>query len=192
MKKTLIILFISILALIPNISHSQDLTVDDKLKIQGSRSVSDSHLFLMNFVGLYRVLVEMPRTTTIISGKGDAENNLILSGRYLEIKSLVLLNQMQYASKTLIGFDTRINKFFMISLDNNTTYSEISYGELDAENKTVTFHGKSKIPQDPSKELDYTIELKLMDRRKFSITTFVIEESKKTMTQKSLYIKKSE
>ncbi len=92
-------------------------------------------------------------TTRVFKGQGETINQMVLGFRFLESKSKSIAFGMHISSVSYIGYDNRLKKYTIYTMDEMGTYPVLAFGDYDEKNKTLTFTGNEIDPvtQDPIK-----------------------------------------
>ena len=102
---------------------------------------SDVHSVFAQYVGSFTMEITMSmgegKEPTII--KIDSENNLLLGGRFLEMKQHGKMMGMDYQSITTIGFNNTDKKFALTTITNMGTGTLSLFGNWDNTNKDRQF-----------------------------------------------------
>jgi hypothetical protein len=109
---------------------------------------SDVHSVFEQYVGSFTMEVTM----SMAEGKEPAivtlesENNLLLGGRFLEMKQQGNMMGMDYQSITTIGFNNTDKKFALTTITNMGTGTLSLFGNWDHKTKTANLFGQLTNP----------------------------------------------
>ena len=95
---------------------------------------------------------------------------------------------MAVQNKILIGFDRRIEKFFIISIDESTTFSSYAQGDYDAEHNQFVFSGVTK-ETNYDKSIPFRMVYKFETGRKFIYEYYLGDGGKERKLIKQVYIR---
>ncbi|MCK6605319.1 MAG: DUF1579 domain-containing protein [Ignavibacteriaceae bacterium] len=92
-------------------------------------------------------------TSRVFKGQGETINQMVLGYRFLESKSSSIAFGMHISSISYIGYDNRLKKYTIYTMDEMGTYAVLAFGDYDDKAKTLTFTGNEIDPvtQDPIK-----------------------------------------
>ncbi len=109
---------------------------------------SSIHTLLAQYTGNFKMEIKMSmgegKEPTIITV--DSENNMLLGGRFLELKQKGTMMGMDYQSIMSMGFNNTDKKFTLITITNMGTGTLSLVGEWDEKSKSATVFGKLTNP----------------------------------------------
>jgi hypothetical protein len=124
-----------------------------------------------------------------VSMTGEAKAEMILGGRYLQVKNTGNMMGMPFEGVGVTGYDNAKKVFVNSWIDNFGTGMMYLEGTWDAQNKTINFTGKMV---DPSMGKDIPIRetLKFVDDNTQLFDMFVTNQGKEFKTMEIKYTRK--
>ena len=104
-----------------------------------------SHEFLKKFVGTWDMEVKswMKPGDPPAASTGTQTNQLILGGRYVEIKLEIMMGTMKLTGMEILGYDLFRNTYTNFYIDDSTTAFTVVTGGLDPSGMALTQTGMS-------------------------------------------------
>ncbi len=103
------------------------------------------HEFLKKFVGTWDMEVKswMKPGDPPATSMGTQTNQLVLGGRYVEIKLEIMMGTMKLTGTEILGYDLFQNRYTNFYIDDSTTAFTVVTGSLDASGMALTQTGMS-------------------------------------------------
>jgi hypothetical protein len=171
--------------------YSQSKSEDEQMKIMKQMGeLTPKHDFLNQFVGDWNLKLINYSGLDEIAGTGTANALMVYKGHYLEINLASEFSAVEMVSQIAIGYDTRINQYFLISKDDMTNYPLIlTKGTLDQNENQLTLTGKDYVLM-YKKEVNVRIVLKKYRDNKFTLKIYYQKDKTDKLIVEYLFIKK--
>jgi hypothetical protein len=117
------------------------------------------HKLLAAYVGKWDVSSKMwmaPETQAMES-KGKAEAQMILGGRFCELKQTGSMMGMPWEARALTGYDNFRKQFQSLWIDNMGTTMILTTGKVSDDGKIFTYEGKMDEPATGEKDKPFTV-----------------------------------
>ncbi len=165
--------------------------VDQMKMMKQMGELTPMHEFLDEFVGDWSISYLNYATSEEMAGSGIANAQRTYKGHYLEINISSDFSGNPLVSQITIGYDTRINQYFLISKEDMTNYPLIlTKGTLDKDEKQITFTGKDYVLMF-KKEISVKIALKKERENKFTLKIYYQKDKTERLIVEYHFIKKS-
>lgn len=160
--RKLIIPFLLILFCLSNIA-AQELTPEQMEEYIKLAQPGEPHEMLAKYIGDW----ELTYTSNMGGGEQTvgpvkAEIRSILGGRFLEWTSEGEFNGQPMETKTIMGYDNRLNVYVLYGFDTMGTYGITPTGHFDEETNTIVYKGENYEPA-VKDYMDYKILFKMID-----------------------------
>lgn len=124
-----------------------------------------------------------------ITGTGEAKQEMILGGRYLQSKNLGTMMGMPFEGMSTIAYDNAKKVFVNSWIDNGGTGITVLEGTWDASNKMINFTGNMFEPS-AGKEIPIRETLKFVDDNTQIHEMFVMQNGKEFKMMEIKYTRK--
>ncbi|MBN8547039.1 MAG: DUF1579 family protein [Ignavibacteria bacterium] len=139
--KYLKLLFLSMLLASTAFSQSNKWTTLEELTL-----VLKEHEKLSLFEGEWDVQIEFFFDTEgekSLKGTGECRNQIVLGGRFLESRSQNIAFGMSITSIAYLGYDVRLQKYTLYSMDELGNFAINAYGDFKKDEQKFIFEGSS-------------------------------------------------
>jgi hypothetical protein len=193
MYRSLIYLISAMMLLFVSPLFSQDDEMDDH-NLEAMTKLANpnlNHDLLKQLTGEWTIQWEhhYSHDSEPLTGTGESKNEMILGGRFLQLNGTTKFMNEKKNILQFIGFDNRLEYYFLIGMDEFGTYAIFAEGEYISEERKWAFFG---VDLDPTgtEEFPYRIEISLIDKDKFIMETYIGEEENELKAMSVTYSKK--
>lgn len=114
-------------------------------KYQQAAIPGPEHKEMAELVGKWKYSLKMwmsPQIDNPMQAEGDAVNEMIIDGRFLQSKCTGMVMGQKFEGITIFGFDRRSGEYTSVGFDNTGTYSVSAKGKKNKETGEIQMTGE--------------------------------------------------
>lgn len=120
-----------------------------------------AHEILKQFEGSWKQYVSANMGTGPSTGTGALTNRMILGGRFLQMDGAATVGGMTITSMSILGYDNRIGKYTLYSIDEFGTYAITARGAYDSTTRILTFLG---VEEEGGMKMEFKITIAIVNK----------------------------
>jgi len=124
-----------------------------------------------------------------LTGKGESKNEMVLGGRFLQLSGTTQFMKEKKGILQFIGYDNRLEYYFLIGMDEFGTYAIFAEGEYIKEENQWVFVG---VDLDPTgtEDFPFRIELTMLGKDTFTMDSYFGEDDEEIKAMSVKYTRK--